>query len=71
MKIKFFWCFVVVKAEITKIQALRVVKKGWKIAVVPGFAFGLEPFFRLSYAASLPQLQEGIRRIAQAVKLLV
>ena len=39
MKIKFFWCFVVVKAEITKIQALRVVKKGWKIAVVPGFAF--------------------------------
>jgi aspartate aminotransferase len=31
--------------------------------VVQGAAFGLSPFFRLSYAASTDMLEEGCRRI--------
>jgi len=33
------------------------------VAVVHGAAFGLSPFFRLSYAASTEMLEEGCRRI--------
>jgi len=33
------------------------------VAVVFGAAFGLSPFFRISYAASMPQLEEACRRI--------
>lgn len=33
------------------------------VAVVPGAAFGVSSFLRLSYAASLEQIEEGCRRI--------
>ncbi|MEC7488100.1 MAG: pyridoxal phosphate-dependent aminotransferase [Pseudomonadota bacterium] len=36
------------------------------VAVVPGAAFGLEPHFRISYAASLDLLEEACRRIQRA-----
>jgi aspartate aminotransferase len=36
------------------------------VAVVPGSAFGLSPFFRISYATSLEELEEALRRIAKA-----
>lgn len=41
------------------------------VALVPGCAFGMEGFVRLSFACSLEQLKEGITRIAQFVKTLV
>jgi aspartate aminotransferase len=41
-----------------------------KVAVVPGSAFGAEGFIRLSYATSMKNIQEGIKRIAEAVKKL-
>ena len=40
------------------------------VAVVAGTAYGLVPFFRLSIAASLDVLEEGCRRIAEAVSVL-
>ena len=36
------------------------------VAVVPGRPFGLSPFFRLSFAASLDVLEEACGRIATA-----
>ncbi|MGI6247405.1 MAG: pyridoxal phosphate-dependent aminotransferase [Pseudochelatococcus sp.] len=41
------------------------------VAVVPGSAFGLAPYFRISYATSTAELEEACRRIADAVTGLV
>ncbi len=40
------------------------------VAVVPGRAFGLSPFFRISYATSKEELSEACKRIKQAVTQL-
>lgn len=40
------------------------------VALVPGSAFGMEGFVRLSFACSLEQLEEGIARLAQFMKNL-
>ena len=40
------------------------------VAVVPGIAFGDDRFVRLSYATSMENLEEGLRRIAKAVASL-
>jgi aspartate aminotransferase len=40
------------------------------VALVAGEAYGLSPYFRLSIATSLENLQEGCRRIARAVAAL-
>ncbi|RYE06078.1 MAG: pyridoxal phosphate-dependent aminotransferase [Rickettsiaceae bacterium] len=40
------------------------------IAVVPGIAFGLEGYFRISYAASLIEIEEACTKIVQATKRL-
>ena len=37
------------------------------VAVVPGEAYGLSPYFRLSIATSIETLDEGVARIARAV----
>jgi aspartate aminotransferase len=37
------------------------------VAVVAGTAYGLSPYFRLSTATSIENLEEGCRRIASAV----
>jgi aspartate aminotransferase len=36
------------------------------VAVVPGSAFGLSPYFRISYATSEAELEEALRRIGEA-----
>ena len=41
------------------------------VAVVPGTAFGLAPYFRISYAAAMSELEDAMRRIARAVEKLV
>jgi len=38
-----------------------------EVAAVPGAAFGLEPYFRVSYATSLELLKEAMSRIEKAV----
>jgi aspartate aminotransferase len=40
------------------------------VAVVPGAAFGLSPYFRLSYAASNEALAEALKRIERACAAL-
>jgi aspartate aminotransferase len=40
------------------------------VAVVPGSAFGLSPYFRISYATSEAELKEALRRIATACSAL-
>jgi aspartate/methionine/tyrosine aminotransferase len=37
------------------------------VAVVPGEAFGAPGYMRLSYACSLDNIREGVRRIRQAL----
>lgn len=39
-----------------------------KVAVVPGVEFGKEGYIRLSFPVGLETIQEGIRRIAEALK---
>ncbi|RUM60135.1 MAG: aspartate aminotransferase [Persephonella sp.] len=41
-----------------------------KVAVVPGSAFGKEGYIRLSYATSMENLKEGMKRIEEALKKL-
>lgn len=41
------------------------------VAVVPGIAFGMEGFFRISYATSDELLEEACKRIAKACEALV
>jgi aspartate aminotransferase len=36
------------------------------VAVIPGAAFHMSPFFRLTYSASLEELQEALRRVTEA-----
>ena len=40
------------------------------VAVVPGTIFGLAPYFRISYATSMSQLEEACARIARACAAL-
>jgi aspartate aminotransferase len=41
-----------------------------KVAAVSGAEFGAEGYIRFSYATSLERIEEGLNRIAEAVKLL-
>jgi aspartate aminotransferase len=41
-----------------------------RVAVVPGAAFGSDEHIRISYAASMDRLREGVARIADAVRKL-
>jgi aspartate aminotransferase len=38
----------------------------WDVAVVPGSAFGLAPYFRISYATSVRELGEALGQISAA-----
>lgn len=40
------------------------------VATVPGSAFGLSPYFRISYATSMAELEEALSRIATACATL-
>lgn len=44
----------------------RYILETAHVAIVPGSAFGLSPYFRISYAAAKPELEEAITRIQQA-----
>ena len=41
-----------------------------KVAVIPGIAFGNDNYIRLSYATSMENIEEGIRRIEKFIKSL-
>ena len=48
----------------------RLLLEEADISVVPGSAFGLSPFFRISYATSKAELEEALKRIASFVAKL-
>jgi len=48
----------------------RYLLNAARVAVVPGSAFGLSPYFRLSFAASMTKLGAGLARIEEAVRAL-
>ena len=41
-----------------------------KVAVVPGSAFGAEGYIRMSYATSMDNIKEGVKRIKETLKKL-
>jgi aspartate aminotransferase len=41
-----------------------------QVVVTAGSAFGMEGYIRISYANSLEAIQEGVRRIEQAISNL-
>ena len=41
-----------------------------KVAIVPGIAFGADANARMSFATSLDKIEEGVKRIKEAVELL-
>lgn len=52
-----------------------LMRAGWLlekalVALVPGAAFGSEGFLRISYAASMEELQMAVERIGNAVQKL-
>ena len=51
-------------------EAVDTVLTEAKVAVVPGDAFMAEGYCRLSYAVSMANIQEGLRRIEAFVKKL-
>jgi aspartate aminotransferase len=35
----------------------------YQVAVVPGIAFGTDPYLRLSYATAMAQIETGLERL--------
>lgn len=66
-----FYLFIDIKE--TKKDSLEFSKQLLEqqgVAVVPGIAFGMEGYVRLSFACSMQQLQKGIQRIKDFVESL-
>lgn len=49
----------------TSLDFANLLLEEAKVAVVPGSAFGADDFIRLSYATSMENIKEGLRRIEQ------
>ena len=52
----------------SKAFALRLLEKE-AVAVVPGVAFGKENWIRISFAASLEDIKEGMERLGRFISL--
>lgn len=52
------------------IEVCNKLLDDYKLAVVPGIAFGLDDYIRLSYAADINDVREGINRIKKFVESL-
>ncbi|MGB6328386.1 MAG: pyridoxal phosphate-dependent aminotransferase [Halarcobacter sp.] len=64
-----FYLFVNIKeVDIDSMQFAADLLEEEGVAVVPGLAFGAEGYFRFSFATSLVNIEEGIRRIKRFVE---
>ena len=64
-----FYLFVNIKeVDIDSMQFAADLLEKEGVAVVPGLAFGAEGYFRFSFATSLANIEEGIRRIKNFVE---
>lgn len=52
------------------IDFAKAILEKEKVAVIPGIAFGNDNYIRLSYATSMKNIEEGIRRIEKFIKSL-
>lgn len=52
----------------TSLDLANLLLEVAKVAVVPGSAFGADDFIRLSYATSMKNIEEGLRRIEDILK---
>lgn len=52
----------------TSLDVANLLLEEAKVAVVPGSAFGADDFIRLSYATSLKNIEEGLKRIEQTLE---
>ncbi|BEP27688.1 pyridoxal phosphate-dependent aminotransferase [Helicovermis profundi] len=50
------------------IEVCNVLLDKFKLALVPGIAFGNDDFLRMSYAADINDVEEGINRIAKYIE---
>jgi len=41
-----------------------------KLAIIPGDAFGMDEYVRISYAASMEELMKGVERFRRAIEKL-
>ncbi|MDI6870217.1 MAG: pyridoxal phosphate-dependent aminotransferase [Bacillota bacterium] len=48
----------------------RFLLEATRVAVVPGIAFGVEGYLRLSYATSRERIAEGLKRLGEALTIL-
>jgi aspartate aminotransferase len=64
-----FYLFVNIKAITNdSMEFSKALLSEANVAVVPGVAFGLEGYFRFSFATDIDSIREGIARIAEFVK---
>jgi aspartate aminotransferase len=56
---------IVIKDSLTFSEVLLQKEK---VAVIPGIAFGVDNFIRLSYATSMENIKNGLHRIARFVE---
>ncbi len=52
----------------SSLDLARVLLDEGKVAVIPGIGFGDDDYFRLSYATSMENIEEGLRRIKMVVE---
>lgn len=66
-----FYLFVSIKAvEQSSMKFSQELLAREKVAVVPGVGFGMDGYFRLSYATSLENIEEGLKRIGHFIKTI-
>lgn len=54
----------------TDIDIAEYLLEAAQVAVVPGAAYGLSPFFRISFATSTSEIETAVQRIAEAITQL-
>lgn len=52
----------------TSLDFANLLLEEGKVAVIPGSAFGADDFVRLSYATSMKNIEEGLKRIEEILK---
>lgn len=52
----------------SSLDLARVLLDEGKVAVIPGIGFGDDDYFRLSYATSMKNIKEGLRRIKEVIE---
>ncbi|MCM1991134.1 pyridoxal phosphate-dependent aminotransferase [Oceanirhabdus seepicola] len=52
----------------TSMEFAEAILEEEKVAVIPGIAFGMEGYIRLSYATSMELIKEGLKRLENFIK---